>query len=95
MKVDSLKWVMAKLHPGRYGDRPQVEYESGKHITITWAKTPSASPPAGKPEPLRAIQYKPEQPPAGLDPERWVRLTKLIASIRKIAPSDVGFDGGA
>jgi len=83
---EAAPWAIRRPSPGR----GRIRQAHNDHLGED-----AASPPAGKPEPLRAIQYKPEQPPAGLDPERWVRLTKLIASIRKIAPSDVGFDGGA
>src|SRR6516165_10654135 len=35
LKVDTVKWIMAKLHPGRYSDKPALEANSGS-ITISW-----------------------------------------------------------
>jgi len=49
VKVDALKWTMAKLHSGRYGDRPAIEDTKSKEIKISWIKNDS-SPPA-LPEP--------------------------------------------
>ncbi len=49
LEVDSLKWLLAKLHPKRYGDRQQVELggPDGGPVVLQW-KSRSTTPPATK-----------------------------------------------
>jgi len=43
LKVDTVEWIMAKLAPKKYGDRP-IDDEP-QAFTISWQSTPSVSPP--------------------------------------------------
>src|SRR6516165_11922711 len=61
LKVDTVKWIMAKLHPGKYGDKPAIEANSGP-ITISWIESDKA-PIAPEPQPPKQLTYqKPELP---------------------------------
>jgi hypothetical protein len=75
LKVDTVKWVMAKLHPGRYGDRVAVEADSGP-ITISWIE-PDKAPPVA-PAPPALIEYKRPELPADLTEAEWSKLLQIL-----------------
>ena len=84
LKVDTVKWVMAKLAPKKYGDRVMPE-EEPKELTFRWLEGTSPEQP---PEPPRAITYNPEPPPADLSPEAWAHIVQISDLIKRIAPGD-------
>src|SRR6516164_11736168 len=71
LKVDTVKWIMAKLHPGRYGDRPVEEASQGP-IQISWIQTDQTdkAPPIA-PEPPKQITYQKPELPADLSERDW------------------------
>jgi hypothetical protein len=42
LKIDTVRWIMAKLHPGKYGDKPTMLEANSGPITISWASDRSA-----------------------------------------------------
>jgi hypothetical protein len=85
LKVDTVKWIMAKLHPGRYGDRPALEANSGP-VTISWIESDKA-PPAAPAPPLQ-IEYKRPELPADLTEAEWSKLLQILETVKRVAPSD-------
>ena len=88
LKVDTVKWVMAKLAPKKYGDRP-VEEAPQQAITFQWLSNsdPDTQPPQ-RAEPPRQLTYRPEPPPADLTPEAWGAIVRVSSLIEQIAPGD-------
>jgi hypothetical protein len=86
LKVDTVKWVMSKLAPKKYGDRPQVEEES-KTLTISWQETPSDPPPAEFKPPKQLPYHRPEMP-ADLSPADWAVLMSVLELLKRTVPSN-------
>jgi hypothetical protein len=87
LKVDTVKWIMAKLHPGRYGDRPQIAADSGP-VTISWLesdKTPTIAP---EPQPPKQITYQKAELPADLSERDWSVLVSLLETVKRVIPSN-------
>jgi hypothetical protein len=84
LKVDTVKWVMSKLAPKKYGDRPVEEAPQG--FTISWLAQPE--PVVAPPPPPKAITYQPEPLPADLSPEAWAKVVQVSKVIERIAPGD-------
>ena len=60
LKVDTVKWIMAKLAPKKYGDKP-VDVAPTQAIAFQWLSAPTPVEPPS--EPPRQIEYhKPEMP---------------------------------
>jgi hypothetical protein len=81
LKVDTLKWLMSKLAPRRYGDKLTTEVTGPgggpqviQRVIIGW-KDPD---PVAPPQPAAQITYDPGPLPARVDPEILVRLVNLI-----------------
>jgi terminase small subunit-like protein len=85
LKVDTVKWVMSKLAPKKYGDRPQVEEES-KTLTISWQAV--ETPPPVAPSPPKQIAYNPPEMPADLSPADWSILMSVLELLRRTIPSN-------
>ena len=85
LKVDTVKWVMAKLHPGRYGERP-VDASSQGPITISWLESDKAPPVA--PEPPKQITYQKPELPADLSERDWSVLVSLLETVKRTIPSN-------
>jgi hypothetical protein len=85
LKVDTVKWITAKLHPGRYGDRPALEADSAP-ITISWLESDKAPPVA--PEAPKQIEYKRPELPADLSEADWSKLLQILEVAKRVAPSD-------
>jgi hypothetical protein len=86
LKVDTVKWVMSKLHPGRYGDRPAIDADDGKQITFSWIKSDPVVEPA--PAPPKQIEYKRPELPADLTEAEWSKLLQILEVAKRVAPSD-------
>jgi hypothetical protein len=85
LKVDSLKWVMSKLAPKKYGDKP-VDDTPQPTLTFQWLSGPD--PAVQPPAPPAQLTYNPAPPPADMEPEQWSRLTSLMERFKQVAPSD-------
>jgi hypothetical protein len=88
LKVDTVKWVMAKLAPKKYGDRPEDNAEK----TVTWLVNTgvlrAGEEPVNPPEPPRQITYQKPVPPADLSDQAWSVLAELWELIARTIPSD-------
>jgi hypothetical protein len=87
LKVDTVKWVMSKLHPGRYGDRVAVEADSGP-IQITWLQTEADAAPPIAPAPPKQLTYQKPELPADLSEADWSKLLQILEVAKRVAPSD-------
>jgi hypothetical protein len=87
LKVDTVKWVMAKLHPGRYGDRVAVEADSGP-IQISWLQSDAAPPVAPEPAPPKQITYQKPELPADLSERDWSVLVSLLETVKRTIPTN-------
>ena len=85
LKVDTVKWVMSKLHPGRYGERP-VDAGSQGPITISWLEADKAPPVA--PEAPKQITYQKPELPADLSERDWSVLLSLLETVKRTIPSN-------
>ena len=85
LKVDTVKWIMAKLHPGKYGDKPVIEANSGP-ITISWIESDKAPPVA--PAPPKQIEYKRPELLADLSDRDWSLLVSLLETVKRTIPSN-------
>jgi hypothetical protein len=86
LKVDTVKWIMAKLHPGKYGDKPAIEANSGP-ITISWIESDKA-PIAPEPQPPKQITYQKPELPADLSDRDWSLLVSLLETVKRTIPSN-------
>ena len=86
LKVDTVKWIMAKLHPGRYGERP-VDAGSQGPIQISWLQSDPA-PPAPEPAPPKQITYQRPSLPADLSDMDWSVMLQVLESIKRTIPSN-------
>jgi hypothetical protein len=85
LKVDTVKWIMAKLHPGKYGDKPALEANSGP-ITISWIESDKAPPVA--PAPPKQIEYKRPELPADLTDVDWSVMLQVLEAIKRTIPTN-------
>jgi hypothetical protein len=85
LKVDTVKWVMSKLAPKKYGDRPQVEEES-KTLTISWQAV--ETPPPVAPEPPKQIEYRKPELPGDLTEADWSVLMSVLELVKSAIPSN-------
>jgi terminase small subunit-like protein len=74
LKVDTVKWIMAKLAPKTYGDRPVVTEEQ-QAITVQWQATETTPPIA--PAPPRQIEYRKPELPGDLTEADWSAMLPL------------------
>src|SRR5215469_13609268 len=67
LKVDTVKWIMAKLAPKKYGDKP-VDDAPQQEIAYRWIVTgvPRPGDPEPAPEPPKQIEYRRTELPADL-----------------------------
>jgi hypothetical protein len=86
LKIDTVRWVMAKLHPGRYGDRPAIEADDSKQITFSWIKSDPVVEPA--PAPPKQITYQRPELPGDLSEADWQKLLQILEVAKRVAPSD-------
>jgi hypothetical protein len=88
LKVDTLKWLMSKISPKRYGDKLALAAEGPEgdklhrieRVIIGWQKDDPAPPPP----PPAQLTFQPL--PANLAPEI---LARLVTSIRNCVPDAV------
>jgi hypothetical protein len=85
LKVDTVKWVMSKLAPKKYGDRPQVEEES-KTISISWQAV--ETPPPVAQSPPKQIEYRKPELPADLTEADWSVMLGLLELVKSTIPSN-------
>jgi hypothetical protein len=85
LKVDTVKWVMSKLAPKKYGDRPQVEEES-KTLTISWQAV--ETPPPVAPSPQKQIEYRKPELPGDLTETDWSVILGLLEVVKSTIPSN-------
>jgi hypothetical protein len=85
LKVDTVKWIMAKLAPKKYGDRPEITQEQ-EAITIQWMASDPPPPPVA-PRPPKQITYKPPELPDDLTPADWQKLLAILEVVKRVAPS--------
>jgi hypothetical protein len=86
LKVDTVKWIMAKLHPGKYGDKPAIEANSGP-ITISWIESDKA-PIAPEPQPPKQLTYQKPELPADLSERDWSVLVSLLETVKRTIPTN-------
>jgi hypothetical protein len=86
LKVDTVKWIMSKLHPGRYGERP-VDAGSQGTISISWIESDKA-PIAPEPAPPKQITYQKPELPADLSERDWSVLVSLLETVKRTIPSN-------
>ena len=93
LKVDSLKFLMAKLHPTRYGDKLQSDQPAEAPVlTITWQRDPVRR---DEPQPLKQITHDPGPLPRAIDPEvlaRFLRMIKATVPLADQRPPEVVLD---
>ena len=87
LKVDTVKWIMAKLHPGKYGDKPAIEANSGP-ITISWIESDKAAPIAPEPQPPKQIEYKRPELPADLTDADWSVMLQVLEAVKRTIPTN-------
>jgi hypothetical protein len=87
LKVDTLKWIMSKLGPKKWGDRPESDADSGP-ITISWIESDKAPPVAPAPEPPRQITYQKPEMPADLSPGEWSILMEVLELLKRTLPTN-------
>jgi hypothetical protein len=87
LKVDTLKWIMSKLGPKKWGDRPETDSDSGP-IQISWLQADAAPPVAPEPAPPKQITYQKPELPADLSEADWQKLLQILEVCRRVAPSD-------
>jgi hypothetical protein len=85
LKVDTLKWIMSKLGPKKWGDRPESDADSGP-ITISWLESDKAPPIA--PAPPKQIEYKRPELPADLSERDWSLLVSLLETVKRTIPTN-------
>jgi hypothetical protein len=75
LKVDSLKFLMSKLHPTRYGEKLQLDPAPAEAtlLKISWQHLPRGDEPRPK-----QITYDPGPLPKSIDPEVVARFLRMI-----------------
>jgi hypothetical protein len=86
LKIDTVRWIMAKLHPGKYGDKPTMLDPNAGPITISWIESDKAPPVA--PAPPKQITYQKPELPADLTEAEWSKLLQILEVAKRVAPSD-------
>jgi hypothetical protein len=87
LKVDTVKWIMAKLHPGKYGDKATMLDANAGPITISWLPSDPA-PIAPEPAPPRQITYQRPSLPADLTDADWSVMLQVLESIKRTIPTN-------
>ena len=85
LKVDTVKWIMAKLHPGKYGDKATMLDANAGPITISWIESDKAP---IAPEPQKLISYQKPELPADLTDRDWSLLVSLLETVKRTIPSN-------
>lgn len=89
LKVDTLKFLMAKLYPKRYGERlPEMALltpEPPTEMKIGWIERTIVKP--AKEEP-RQLTFQPDPLPGNLSQDDWTLLQEILNLIRRTIPSD-------
>jgi hypothetical protein len=93
LKVDTLKWIMAKLAPQRYGEKPGQDDNEPKHLTISWEVErtivrPDGQKPPDRYEPPRQIPYRKPELPGDLTEADWSVMLATLELIKRTIPSD-------
>jgi hypothetical protein len=86
LRVDARKWFLSKRDSKRYGDRLEVEADSGP-IQISWLQSDPA-PIAPAPEPQRLIEYRRPEIPADLSERDWSVLVSLLETVKRTIPTN-------
>ena len=87
LKIDTVRWIMAKLHPGKYGDKATLLDNNSGPITISWLPSDPA-PVAPEPQPPKQIAYQKPELPADLSEAEWSKLLQILEVAKRVAPSD-------
>jgi hypothetical protein len=87
LKVDTVKWIMAKLHPGKYGDKATMLDANAGPITISWLPSDPA-PIAPAPEPPKQITYQKPELPADLSDRDWSVMLQVLEAIKRTIPTN-------
>jgi hypothetical protein len=85
LKVDTVKWVMSKLAPKKYGDR-LVPDEEPKTLKIQWLSQPD--PAVQPPAPPRQIEYRKPELPADLTEADWSVMLELLEMVKRTIPTN-------
>jgi hypothetical protein len=85
LKVDSLQWVMSKLAPKKYGDRP-VDDEPQQAIAFQWLAQPAPVEP--RPAPPRQITYQKPELPADLTEQDWSIMLEVLELVKRTVPTN-------
>ena len=85
LKVDTVKWIMAKLAPKKYGDKPQDDTPQ-QAVTFQWLSQPA--PIAEPPEPPRAITYQKPEMPADLTERDWSIMLEVLELVKRTVPTN-------
>jgi hypothetical protein len=87
LKVDTVKWIMAKLHPGKYGDKATMLDANSGPITISWLPSDPA-PLAPEPQPPKQITYQKPELPADLTDADWSVMLQVLEAIKRTIPTN-------
>jgi hypothetical protein len=87
LKIDTVRWIMAKLHPGKYGDKPTMLDPNAGPITISWLPSDQA-PLAPAPAPPKQIEYRRPELPADLTDADWSVMLQVLESIKRTIPTN-------
>jgi hypothetical protein len=87
LKVDTVKWIMSKLHPGKYGDKATMLDANAGPITISWIESDKA-PPVAPVEPQKLITFQKPELPADLTDRDWSLLVSLLDTVKRTIPSN-------
>jgi hypothetical protein len=84
LKVDTVKWIMAKLHPGRYGERPRSR-PAGRSRSSGSSRTRRRSHPSQR---HRNRSLTSTSLPADLSEGDWSKLLQILEVAKRVALSD-------
>jgi hypothetical protein len=93
LKVDTLKWVAARLLPRVYSDKAEATPAPGLAVTHIERRLLPARPSEPRPEPPRQLTYQPPAP-GELTPDQWGVLRDLLDLIKRTV-GDRDFDAVA
>ena len=98
---DNYKFLMGKLHPGRYGDKTQIELpQPAKPMQISWIQRTIVDPgePALKERikeleeqlagRIPALTFDREPLPGGLTDQEWSIMREVLTLVKRTIPSD-------
>jgi hypothetical protein len=84
LKVDSLKWVMSKLAPKKYGERPETD-DGPQTVMFQWLAQPDHT---AAPEPPRQIEYRKPELPADLTEADWSIMLEVLELVKRTVPTN-------